>query len=443
MDLRIFPPDDLLTARVSIPQSKSISNRALIINSLTPGAIPITDAARCDDTDVLVNALHAISNASPGDKLGIDIGAAGTAMRFLTAYCATLPELEITLTGSERMLERPIAPLVDALSQCGAEIIYEGKEGFPPLGIKGTKLTGGNITIPGTISSQFISALLMIAPTMTNGLTINIEGQPISKPYIEMTMRLMSLYGVESQFTPVAEGAVIEVGNGQYQPAEITVEGDWSAASYWYEIEALTSGWLTLDGLSRDSVQGDRALADIFEGLGVNTEWEGEEGGIDLVASPDCTPRLTRDMSDTPDLVQAVAVTCAMLGIPFSLSGLNSLRIKETDRIEALSRELAKVGVAVEAETFTAPMATEPDTVMTWNGQRRPIFELPQFDTYNDHRMAMAFAPCAVYIPGIVIKDSEVVTKSYPDFWQDLANAGFKIIDAAEPIEPQEPQEDD
>ena len=437
MDIRIFPPDDIFSARVALPRSKSISNRALIINALTSGAMEIRNIAQCDDTDVLLAALDTLGKANAGSHHTIDIGAAGTAMRFLTAYCATLRGVEVTLTGSDRMLRRPIAPLVEALRQCGAEISYVGEEGFPPLRIKGTSLKGGKISMPGNISSQYVSAMMMVAPMMEGGLTINIEGSLISKPYVEMTMRLMKKFGVEAIYEPKAEGATITVSNSSYIPASIDVEGDWSAASYWYEIEALTSGWLTLDNLVKDSVQGDRAVADIFSSLGVDTQWEGEEGGIDLVATPESSPRLVRDMTDTPDLVQAVAVACGMLGIPFSLSGLGSLRIKETDRIEALRKELAKVGVAVEVDTFVAPMATEADTVMSWDGRRHPIIELPEFDTYDDHRMAMAFAPCSIYIPGIVVRNCEVVSKSYPDFWDHLSEAGFTIVDAAEPIQPQ------
>lgn len=420
MDYRIFPPDGILEARVNLPLSKSISNRALIINALTPGASPLPEVAVCDDTDAMVSAL-----ASPDEY--INIGAAGTAMRFLTAYFAAGGREGTTiLDGSERMRQRPIGPLVDALRACGAKIEYEGEEGFPPLRITGRRLAGGEIAIPASISSQYISALLMVAPTMEHGLTLRLEGEIMSLPYIRMTLAMMRQRGAKAEFDE-REGRVT-VAPGVYDAScPLPVEADWSAAAFWYEIVALTAGWVTLaGGLTEQSLQGDAAACPIFGRLGVSTSWEDvEEGDAELSGNPDADARLDIDMRHTPDMAQAVIVTCAMLGTPFSISGLDSLRIKETDRLDALSRELLKTGIAVEIHADILKGLT-----MSWNGSRRPIVETPEFDTYKDHRMAMAFAPVAVFIPGIVVRDVDVVAKSYPGYWDALRDAGFILEEA-------------
>lgn len=416
MNYRIYPPEELMDVEISLPLSKSISNRALIINALTPGAPELKSVAQCDDTDAMATALKS-------GETTVDIGAAGTAMRFLTAYFAAKPGCDVILTGSDRMLERPIAPLVDALRSIGADIAYSGKEGFPPLHIKGKTLTGGNITIDAGISSQYISALMMIAPVLESGLTITLDGDIISMPYIRMTASIMEKYGI----SPEIEGNTITIASGTYTaPAGFEVEADWSAASYWFEIQALTCGWTALLGLHEHSCQGDSGIVDLFRDLGVETGFETEPLRASLEASPELSPRFTADLSSTPDVAQTFAVTCAMLGVPFRLSGLRSLRIKETDRIAALSQELLKVGVMVQ---------TEGDEVIEWDGKRRPVTEIPSFDTYSDHRMAMAFAPVAVFIPGIVIKDAGVVTKSYPEFWNHLTKAGFTVENADKPAD--------
>lgn len=412
MDYRIFPPEDLLQARIKLPLSKSISNRALLINALTTDALPLLQLADCDDTKAMINALTVTKGT-------VNVGAAGTAMRFLTAYFSALPEADVLLDGSERMRKRPIGELVTALRKCGADIAYEGEEGFPPLRIKGRILKGGDITLQSDISSQFISAILMIAPTMENGLSLTLEGEMISAPYIRMTLEMMKIWGIASE---MQQNSII-IPKGKYKPVSFTVEGDWSAASYWYEIEALTSGWITLDGLDQFSIQGDSRVRRLFENLGVNTEFDGEEGGIDLVASPDMVPRMIADMTDTPDLTQTLVVTCAMLGIPFRLTGVSSLRIKETDRLEALRKELLRLGIVI---------TIEGDDVISWEDARCPVTRLPVFDTYDDHRMALALAPVALFVPGIIIKNAEVVTKSYPQYWAHLSEAGFKIEEITE-----------
>ncbi|MDE6049327.1 MAG: 3-phosphoshikimate 1-carboxyvinyltransferase [Paramuribaculum sp.] len=413
MNYRIFPPEELMDVEIILPLSKSISNRALIINALTSGTSPLENVAKCDDTDAMIEALT-------GNSREVNIGAAGTAMRFLTAYFAVQTGVETELTGSERMCNRPIAPLVDALKSVGADISYIDKEGFPPLRIKGKNLTGGTLSIDAGVSSQYISALMMIAPVLESGLRITLEGEIISMPYIRMTAYIMERFGVHAEI----EGNIITIAHGSYSaPADFKVEGDWSAASYWFEIQALTCGWTALRGLHEKSCQGDSAIVDSFRELGVETGFETDPLRASLEASPDLTPRFAAELSSTPDVAQTFAVTCAMLGVPFRLSGLRSLRIKETDRIAALTRELLKVGVVLD---------TEGDEAISWDGIRRPLAGIPVFDTYDDHRMAMCLAPVAVFIPGIVIRDAEVVSKSYPGYWDDLRKAGFTIEEVEE-----------
>lgn len=416
MDFRILPPDGFVEARLSLPLSKSMSNRALIINALTPGASPLENVAQCDDTDAMRRALSSFDEADV-----INVGAAGTTMRFLTAFIASRPGCSLILDGSERMRHRPIAVLVDALRALGADIEYAGEEGFPPLRISGRRLKGGELTLDSTVSSQYISALLMVAPLMEDGLKLRLSGEAVSRPYILMTLRMMEDAGIESDFT----ADTVTVAPQTYRPFATEVEGDWSAAAAWYEIEALSSGAVTIDNLCRESCQGDRKLADIFARLGVVTEWEGEDGGTDLVASPDQEARLRIDFSDTPDLAQYVIVTCAMLGIPFHFTGLSTLAIKETDRVKAVCTELAKIGILLQPEG---------NDMLSWEGQRRPFTELPRFETYDDHRMAMCLAPIALYIPGIIINDAEVVSKSYPEFWDELRRAGFTLLDGDAPL---------
>lgn len=405
MNCRVFPPDEMLETRVSLPLSKSISNRALIINALTDSALPLKKVAKCDDTDVMVVALSS-------DEACVNIGAAGTAMRFLTAYFSSRQGREIMIDGTERMRHRPIAVLVDALRACGATIEYVGEDGYPPLRISGKKLQGGKITLSASVSSQYISALLMVAPTMEQGLSLTLEGDIISRPYIMMTLSMMHQWGVKSEFI----GNTIAIAPQKYIPVDFEVEADWSAASYWYEIAALSSGDVSLHGLSRQSVQGDSEVSKYFEKLGINTHFN--DGIVELEPSPDLSPRLNIDLSDQPDLAQTIVVTSCMLGIPFHITGLSTLKIKETDRLEALRTELLKLGVK---------LTIERESELIWDGSRRPVYEFPVIDTYEDHRMAMAFAPVSLFVPGIVINNIEVVSKSYPDYWQHLQEAGFKF----------------
>lgn len=423
MNYKIYPPDGILEATVGIPLSKSVSNRALIINALTKDAAPLAALARCSDTEVMQRAL------ADSDATAVDARDAGTAMRFLAAYFASRPGRSVTIDGTERMRQRPIGPLVDSLRSLGADIEYAGIEGFPPLKINGRTLNGGAIEIDATISSQFISALLMVAPTMTRGLELRLKGEAASLPYIDLTLDMMARAGIDCERTV----DVVTVSPGEYSAETLPAEGDWSAAAFWYEIVALTGGFLTIEGLDASSRQPDRRTIELFEALGATTEEGEEEGTLDLSGSPDVSPRLVADLSSTPDLAPAVAVTCGMVGVPFRLTGLRSLRIKETDRLSALATELEKIGVVTEITG---------DHTLEWDGRRRPLIEVPVFDTYNDHRMAMALAPVATYIPGIVVRDAEVVAKSYPEYWDHLREAGFELTDADSPVEDQ-PSESD
>lgn len=422
VDLKIYPPEELPEARVQVPLSKSMINRALMIGALTPGdgasGVP-TDV--CDDTRAMAAGI-AVTNGS------VDVGPAGTAMRFLTAYHAAIPGHDVVIDGSERMRCRPIGPLVDALRKLGAQIEYLGKEGFPPLHVTGRQLSGGRLEIDGTVSSQFPSALAMIAPTLDAPLEMQIMGdEPVSMRYLDLTLRMMRDAGAAAE----RDGDNITIG-GEYVPHQFDIEADWSAATFLYEIEAVTSGWLTVEGLRAHSLQADADAATLFGQLGVVTDYEPEDspGCVELSASPDMTPRLIADMRETPDMAPALIVACCMLRVPFRFSGLESLRLKESDRIAVLCGELSKLGIELDD--------TQGLGTLAWEGLIMPITELPVFDPHGDHRMAMALAAVGLYVPGIVITNAEVVNKSWPGFWDVLRGVGIGIFDAAdESIEPE------
>lgn len=407
MNIRIFPPDDFMEAVVTLPLSKSMSARALIINKIGgfQNEIEVSDA---DDTLALKSGLTANHGV-------VNVGAAGTAMRFLCAYYAATPGSDVVLDGSERMRERPIGILVDALRNLGAKIEYTLKEGYPPLHITGRKLNGGNIHLDPTVSSQYISALMMITPLMSEGLTLNFSAEPPSLPYIKMTAKMMMGAGVE----PDLLYNQVVIPNHPYTRPVTEIERDWSAASYWYSITALTAGNTVFQQMQTESCQGDSVMKNFGEMLGILTQpSEDYPGSTELMAGPEQYSRLDLDMSDTPDLVQTLAVAAVTLGIPFRFTGVHTLRNKETDRLEALRTEALKLGII---------MQIEGNDIISWEGQRVPIKELPSITTYKDHRMAMAFAPVSVFLPGIIIEESEVVSKSYPDFWNDMQKAGFLI----------------
>lgn len=404
--VKIFLPVKKLKLDITLPSSKSISNRALILNALAYSPYDIQNLSDCDDTRVTVKALNS-------NDTTFDVGAAGTAMRFLTAFLSKTVG-EWIITGSERMKNRPIKLLVDALNSLGAKIEYIEKEGFPPLKIYGSALMGGEISLNGGVSSQYISALMMIAPYMVNGLKIKLEGIVISVPYIEMTKSMMSEFGVNVTF----ENNEIDIRPQQYKPVEYKVESDWSAASYWYEaLSVVGNGQIFMKGLNKNSSQGDSKIAELFEQLGVATEYVSE--GVILTSTGNYTHKFEYDFVNQPDMAQTFAVTCCLNNIPFHFKGVQSLKIKETDRVAALINELKKLGFVLY----------EPqESQLAWEGAKcAPDSEI-SIKTYEDHRMAMAFAPAGLKTP-ITIEDSQVVSKSYPDFWND-----FEKIKAADGI---------
>lgn len=389
---------------VQLPASKSISNRVLIIHALTDSDLPIENLSDCEDTNSMLRVLRSETNR-------FDVGHAGTAMRFLTAYLSRIIGCW-EITGSERMKQRPVAVLVDALNSLGAKIEYLESKDCPPLRIYGSRLVGGKIDMSASVSSQYVSALMMIAPSMEKGLTIRLDGKIVSRTYINMTLQIMRAFGADVTFC----GNVITVAPLPYTPVAYRVESDWSAASYFYELLAIAgSGEIRLPGLKKDSTQGDAGQIGLWEKLGVVTRFEGETV-ILCKKQPEVTC-LEYDFVEMPDLVQSFAVACCMLEIPFVFSGVETLRIKETDRIKALMTELAKLGYTLEADG---------DNRILWNGICcEPA--VPEIATYHDHRMAMAFAPAALKYPGLIIIDKEVVCKSFPGYWLQLQKLNIII----------------
>ena len=405
----------LLNQTIKLPASKSISNRALIIHALTGGSLLPDNLSDCDDTSVIINAL----THNPHE---INIKAAGTAMRFMTAYLSVKDGEEHILTGTERMKHRPIGVLVDALRQLGADISYIGEEGFPPLLIKGKKLEGGLLEVPGNISSQYISALLMIGPKLRNGLTLRLKGDVISRPYIDLTLWTMREFGADADWSNFE---TISVEPKPYKERRYYIENDWSAASYWYEMMALTNqedDEIRLRGLMDGSKQGDSSVRYIFSLLGVKTIFENREEGVPTTVtlrhSGRCVPRLEYDFVNSPDLAQTFVVCCALKNVHFHFTGLSTLKIKETDRIEAMKQEMKKLGYVIRDAN---------NSELIWDGERcMPDLE-DGIDTYEDHRMALSFAPASLCIDGLKINNPQVVTKSYPHFWDDLRQCGFDI----------------
>jgi len=402
---------------VQLPASKSISNRALIIHALTGKGIVPDNLSDCDDTDVIIKALR-------DNPYEINIKAAGTAMRFMTALLSVRQGEEHVLTGTERMQHRPIGTLVDALRRLGADISYAGEKGYPPLLIRGGRLEGGLLETAGNISSQYISALLMIGPMLDNGLTLRLTGDVISRPYIDLTLWTMREFGADADWS---DYETIEVKPQPYHERSYYIENDWSAASYWYEMMALSKNEddeLRLTGLMDGSKQGDSQVRYIFSLLGVKTTFEDKQVGVPttvtLKHSGRHVPRLEYDFVNCPDLAQTFVVCCALMGVHFHFHGLSTLKIKETDRIEALKNEMRKLGYVIHDMN---------NSELIWDGERCDPDLTAGIDTYEDHRMALAFAPAALCIEGLVINNPQVVTKSYPHFWEDLAAGGFTIIE--------------
>lgn len=407
MNYRIIAPRRI-EGEIDLPASKSISNRVLLLNALcaTPGRL--SNLAQCDDTDAVLSAL-----AQP-DASEVNIGAAGTAMRFLTAYFATREGREVVIDGTERMRQRPIGVLVDALRQLGADIEYVEAEGYPPLKITGTRLHGGALTVSGSVSSQYITAILLIAPVI-GGITLTIEGEIMSRPYIDMTLALMARYGVKAEWRE----NVIHVPAGEYTALDFTVEADWSAASYWWAMQAIVpQSRITLKGLELQSLQGDSRIAELMSQMGVTGNWCGRYLDLRSNGGVGCCCSTFADLSGTPDIAQTLVVMLCLMGRPFRITGLRTLRIKETDRLEALRIELRKLGYVVKVEG---------DDAISWHFETTAAEASPHICTYHDHRMAMAFAPAAIRFPGLIIDDAQVVSKSYPLFWEHLRQAGFKI----------------
>ncbi len=399
-----FTIDD---AQLNITGSKSETNRLLLLQALFP-TITLNNTSNSDDSEVMQKALK-------GNAEIVDIHHAGTAMRFLTSYYAVHEGREVILTGSQRMTERPIQVLVEALQQLGAVISYEKEVGYPPIKISGQKITASKVSIPANVSSQYISALLLVAPKLENGIEITLVGEITSVPYIKMTLALLNDLEVKTKF----EDNVITVYPKKEVAAKsMTVESDWSSASYFFSLVALSSKTsITLKSYKQDSLQGDSALVEIYKELGVVTHFNGDQMTLSKQADFKLPEQINFELNNTPDIAQTIVVTCLGLGIGCHLTGLHTLKIKETDRLEALRIELTKLGATIsvthDSLTLIATKHCNPNVSIA---------------TYNDHRMAMAFAPLAIKVP-IIIENAEVVSKSYPDFWDDLRTIGLHCQD--------------
>lgn len=392
-----------LQAQIAVTGSKSETNRLLLLQALFSN-IALANTSNSDDSEVMQKALK-------GNEEIVDIHHAGTAMRFLTAYFAVNEGREVVLTGSPRMQERPIKVLVEALQQLGAQISYEKEEGYPPIRIKGQKITAFKVNIPANVSSQYISALLLVAPKLENGIELTLIGNITSVPYIKMTLALLNDLNIQTSF----EGNVIRVyPKPEVESKEITVESDWSSASYFFSLVALSkTATISLSSYKASSLQGDSALVEIYAKMGVETRFENNKMTLVKQQNFKLEP-LNLELNNTPDIAQTIVVTCLGLGIGCHLTGLHTLKIKETDRLEALRIELTKLGanITVTNDSLTLVASTHINSNIA-------------IATYNDHRMAMAFAPLALKVP-IIIDNAEVVSKSYPDFWKDLESLGFQ-----------------
>jgi 3-phosphoshikimate 1-carboxyvinyltransferase len=415
MRYKISHPSGILKGTITLTASKSESNRALLIQAVCEDDFSIENLAEAEDTQILQKILET-QIVNPQEVY--DVGPAGTTIRFLTAYFSSIPGVRI-LTGSERMRKRPIGPLVDALRQLGAQIDYTEQEGFPPLRIKGTVLSGNETVIDPGISSQFITALLLIAPQLPHGLTIRFKGgDPVSHPYVAMTLKMLEHFGVYGQY----HGDCISVSTQRFsvkeaECSEYKIEGDWSAASYWYAMAALSKDVdLTILGLKKQSLQGDAVVSSLFDFFGVRTEYVG--GGIRLTKEKVNAENFAYNFSDCPDIAQTVAVVAASLGIPSLFNGLQTLTIKETDRLQALKNELAKMDTTVNIL---------PNAIIDIKPLKAGMPLRAPVNTYEDHRMAMSFAPLAIAGHPVEIEHPEVVRKSYPGFWNDMKSLGFVV----------------
>lgn len=391
-------------SQLNITGSKSETNRLLLLKALFPN-ITLANTSNSDDSEVMQKALA-------GNDEIVDIHHAGTAMRFLTAYFAVNEGREVVMTGSSRMQERPIKILVEALAQLGVEISYEKEVGYPPIRIKGKKVTASKVTLAANVSSQYISALLLVAAKLENGLELILEGEITSIPYIKMTLALLKDLDIQTSF----EGNVIKVyPKESVESKEMVVESDWSSASYFFSLVALAdAAKITLSSYKENSLQGDSELVSLYEKMGVKTTFQNNQMTLEKQAGFKYED-VNFELNNTPDIAQTIVVTCLGLGIGCHLTGLHTLKIKETDRLEALRIELTKLGANISV--------TNDSLTLLRSGE---INHDVHIATYNDHRMAMAFAPLAIKVP-IIIDDAEVVSKSYPDFWNDLKALNFQI----------------
>ena len=404
MNLLLQTTHSTLDAAIKITGSKSETNRLLLLQALFPN-VTLANTSNSDDSEVMQKALQ-------GNEEIVDIHHAGTAMRFLTAYFAVNEGREVVLTGSKRMTERPIKVLVEALEQLGAKISYEKEAGYPPIRITGKKITASKVTIAANVSSQYISALLLIAPKLENGLELTLEGEITSVPYIKMTLALLNELDIETSF----KGNVITVYPKQEVASKVMiVESDWSSASYFFSLVAMSeNAIISLNSYTETSLQGDSALVEIYKQMGVETHFMGNK--MTLVKQLDFkSATLNLELNNTPDIAQTIVVTCLGLGIGCHLTGLHTLKIKETDRLEALRIELTKLGANI--------VVTNDSLILLASDKINPNIKIA---TYNDHRMAMAFAPLALKVP-IIIENAEVVSKSYPDFWEDMKKLGYNV----------------
>lgn len=395
-----------LKSKIEITGSKSETNRLLVLQALYPNLV-LENSSTSDDSEVMIKALNT-------QYPKIDVHHAGTVMRFLTAYFAIHEGNEVQLTGSSRMKERPIQILVEALNQLGAEILYLEKEGFPPLKIKGKKLTESKVSLPANVSSQYISALLLIAPKLENGLELTLEGEITSVSYIKMTLALLNEMGITTSFI---ENKITIKPQFAIQNSQFTIESDWSSASYWYSIIALSEigSQITSSSFKENSLQGDAVLVEMYKYFGVETIFNDNNSITISKINTKFQKSFNFNLQSSPDIAQTIAVTCLALGISCHLTGLHTLKIKETDRLEALKIELTKLGAAISI--------TNDSLILEQSENIKPNIRI---STYQDHRMAMAFAPLALKVP-IIIENAEVVSKSYPTFWEDLKQFGFVL----------------
>lgn len=396
-----------VNAQLTITGSKSETNRLLLLQALYP-QLTIENQSNSDDSI----AMHKALNSQEKTK---DIHHAGTAMRFLTAFFATKENSDIILTGSQRMQERPITLLVDALNALGGKISYVKEKGFPPLSIVGQQLEGGEVTLPANISSQYISAILLIAPKLEKGVRLHLEGEITSLPYIKMTLALLERLGIKTSF----EGKTIEIPyQDTIEKQTQVVESDWSSASYWFSTLCLAEeGEIHLSNYREDSLQGDAVLRKIYRQLGVESHFEGNTLILKKITGFELPVKIELDLVEAPDIAQTIAVSCYGLGVACHLTGLHTLKIKETDRLLALEKELSKLGAVITVDDKSLLLAA------TQNFQSNQ-----SIDTYHDHRMAMAFAPLGLKIP-LFINDAGVVSKSYPGFWEDIKSTGFQVVE--------------